>query len=172
MLSPLQKERLRSAAQSAVTSERATGVPAELTVAQWVLESKWGAHAPGNNCFGIKAYRGCYGVQLLQTIEVVNGVRTPATEEFATFPTLQDCFAKHASLFTSAKPYATAWAQFQASHDMTAFVQQIAPVYATDPSYGNMLLRIMAMPEVKSGLAEVRAAGSDPHPQNDVEVSE
>lgn len=35
-----------------------------------------------------------------------------------------------------------------------------------------MLLRIMAMPEVKSGVAEVRAAGSDPHPQNDVEVSE
>jgi len=46
--------------------------PAEITVAQWALESGWGASAPGNNCFGIKAYHGCVA-QTLPTLEYVDG---------------------------------------------------------------------------------------------------
>ena len=158
MLSAAQMERLRSATESAVACERATGLPAELTVAQWVLESNWGTHEPGNNCFGIKAYGGCYGVQLLQTFEVINGVRTPMVEKFATFPTLDACFAKHASLFTTPGPYAKAWAQFQLTHDVETFIRQVAVVYATDPNYANLLLRIAAMPDVKACIAQMRTA--------------
>jgi flagellum-specific peptidoglycan hydrolase FlgJ len=157
MLSPDQNQRLKSAAQSAVACERATDLPAELTVAQWALESNWGTHQPGNNCFGIKAYEGCYGVQLLQSTEVINGVRTPVIEKFATFPTLDACFAKHANLFTTGKPYAQAWAAYRLSHDLHTFICEIAHVYATDPNYANILLQILAMPEVKMALAAARA---------------
>ena len=40
-----------AAAQAAQTQYR---VPASVSVAQWAFESGWGAHAPGNNPFGIK----------------------------------------------------------------------------------------------------------------------
>lgn len=55
MLNPVQKANLEEAARYALLSERDTGVPAALTVAQWALESSWGIAQPGNNCFGIKA---------------------------------------------------------------------------------------------------------------------
>jgi flagellum-specific peptidoglycan hydrolase FlgJ len=158
MLSPAQLNRLHDAALNAVACERSTEVPAELAVAQWALESNWGSRAPGNNCFGIKAYAGCYGVQLLQTYEVVNGVRVQVLEKFATFPTLAACFTKHSSLFKTAKPYAKAWAAYRLTHDLQTFVRQIAVVYASDPNYANLLLRIMAMPDVKSAVVQARTA--------------
>jgi flagellum-specific peptidoglycan hydrolase FlgJ len=157
MLSPDQSERLNHAAESAVACERTADVPAEVTVAQWVLESNWGTQQPGNNCFGIKAFDGCYGVQLLSTTEVVHGVRTPVVEKFATFPTLDACFAKHASLLSSGKPYSQAWAEYRTTHNLQAFICQIAHVYATDPNYANLLLRIIAMPEVKNAVLRARA---------------
>jgi flagellum-specific peptidoglycan hydrolase FlgJ len=156
MLSPAQIVLLRQAALSAVEGERKAGVPAELTVAQWALESKWGSRQPGNNCFGIKAYPGCFGVQLLQTFEVVNGVRVPLVERFATFPSLAACFVKHASLFTSGKPYAQAWAQYREARNLEVFIRQVGAIYATDPHYAEILLKIIAMPEVRDCLAELR----------------
>jgi flagellum-specific peptidoglycan hydrolase FlgJ len=156
MLSPAQIVLLRQAALSAVEGELAAGIPAELTVAQWALESKWGSRQPGNNCFGIKAYPGCFGMQLLQTFEVVKGVRVPMLERFATFPSLAACFAKHASLFTSGKPYAKAWAQYCESRNLEAFIRQVAAIYATDPHYAEILLKIIAMSQVRECLAESR----------------
>jgi flagellum-specific peptidoglycan hydrolase FlgJ len=157
MLSPAQIDRLNQAAENAVLCERATELPAELTVAQWVIESNWGSRQPGNNCFGIKAYAGCYGIQLLQTTEVINGVRTQVIEKFATFPTLAACFAKHASLITRGKPYAQAWAHYKISHDLQTLILEVARVYATDPNYANILLRILAMPDVQKAIAQARA---------------
>ena len=58
MLTPLQLVRLAAAANSAVLCEQSTGLPAEITVAQWAIESAWGASAPGNICVGINAYPG------------------------------------------------------------------------------------------------------------------
>ncbi len=160
MLSSAQLSQLEHAVACSAQCEQTTKVPALLTVAQWALESRWGVHQPGNNCFGIKAYGGCFGVQLLSTFEVVNGVRTAVNREFAVFPSLAACFEKHASLLTSGKVYASAWAHYLETQALETLIRNVAAIYATDPNYAAILLKIIAMPEVKAALARIR-------PQND-----
>ena len=131
MLTQEQERNLRLAVAAAMKSESRSAVPVPVTVAQWALESYWGRHQPSNNCFGIKAYLGCYGVQNLTTIEWFDdeGIRlflaagnrvahliTPiqvdekgrhkysVVTQFATFPDLSSCFDRHAEMFTRA-PY-------------------------------------------------------------------
>ncbi len=157
MLSPAQITNLEGAIHSALACEQKTKLPASLSVAQWVLESKWGATQPGNNCFGIKAYAGCFGVQKLWTVEVVDGVRAPVIREFAMFPSLDACFEKHSALLTSGKAYASAWAHYLQTHDLETLVRQISPIYASDPRYADILLNIIAMKEVKRCLAKYRS---------------
>jgi flagellum-specific peptidoglycan hydrolase FlgJ len=156
MQSHLESKRLNQAAQSAVACEETTGVPAELTVAQWAVESGWGVHEPGNNCFGIKAYAGCYGVQLLKTSEFIHGIEKTVQQEFATFPTLTACFEKHAKLICEGTPYRKAWQEYEASRSITSLVKGIAPVYATAPDYAEALLCVLAMPPVIEALAKAR----------------
>ena len=156
MQSQIEAGRLNRAARSAVACERATGVPAELTIAQWAVESGWGAHQPGNNCFGIKAYSGCYGIQLLKTSEFINGSLQMMQREFATFPTLTACFEKHAELICKGMPYRRAWQEFETSKSITALVQSIAPIYATAPNYAETLLGVISMPAIVEALTEAR----------------
>ena len=148
--------KLQTAAQNAVACEKCTGLPAELTVAQWALESGWGLHQPGNNCFGIKAYSGCHGTQLLKTIEYVNGVPECINAEFATFASLEDCFVAHARLITQGRPYQDAWSKYKTSHDVLALIECIAPIYATAPGYAEMLTSIVQMPAVAAAIATAR----------------
>ncbi len=156
MLSPTQLRALEAAAASSVLCERRTEIPAELTVAQWALESGWGAHQPGNNCFGIKAYPGCFGIQSLQTVEFVGGVRKVLLQPFATFPNLDACFAEHANLFCTGR-YREAFAQYTAKPDLVKLIRQVSGIYATDPGYANLLLAIAALADVKEALAMCRA---------------
>ncbi len=158
MLSPVRMSLLSRAAANSVSCERRANVPAELTIAQWALESGWGIHQPGNNCFGIKAYPGCWGVQTLTTFEVIAGIRKSVVAEFATFLTLEACFEKHAALLTSATPYLGAWFEYRRAPKLETLIRQIAPVYATDPQYAENLLHIVAMPEVAQCLAAARKA--------------
>ncbi len=162
MLSPAQLAALDGAASSSVSCEQTTDLPAELTLAQWALESNWGLHQPGNNCFGIKAYNGCFGVQSLETFEIENGIRVSVVQSFAIFPSLGACFNQHAALLTSGKPYASAWTQYLKTKDRQALICQVAPVYATDPEYSKTLLQIIAMPEVQAALTEARRGKLEP----------
>lgn len=157
-LSDVQRLSLEQAAQSSVACEAAIGLPAELTLAQWVLESGWGAHQPGNNCFGIKAYDGCFGVQELRTFEVVHGKRVAMFQKFATFASLASCFEKHALLLTRGQRYLAAWKRYTQSRELDMFLNAIAPVYSTDPHYPDMLRRVLAMPELKESLLKQRQA--------------
>lgn len=159
MLSATQKNQLARAAAGSVASEHKTGIPAELSVAQWALETGWGAHQPGNNCFGIKVYPGCFAIQLLNTVEYVGGVRTLVKEPFATFPSLDACFEKHADVLTKGS-YAGALRTYRRSHDLSLLIRQVSSIYATDPQYAASLLAILAMPDVKQALAVARTAVS------------
>lgn len=156
MRSELELVRLSVAAQSAVACEETTGVPAELTVPQWAVESGWGAHEPGNNCFGIKAYSGCYGVQSLQTSECIGGIVKTVDREFATFPTLAACFEKHAKLICEGTPYRKPWQVYETSRNITALIKDIAPIYATGPNYAATLLGVLSMPPVIAAIATAR----------------
>ncbi len=153
-LSQTQTTALIAAATAAVGCEKACGLPAELTIAQWADESGWGVHQPGNNCFGIKADTG----QDLTTTEYARSSQTPTTEKqtFAAFTDLGACFARHAQLITSYRPYVPAWAQFQKDKKLGPFIERVAKAYATDPNYALKLKKILAMPEVANALRDAR----------------
>jgi flagellum-specific peptidoglycan hydrolase FlgJ len=165
MLTSMQLLRLKQAAHDAVLCELATKLPAELTVAQWALESGWGSHQPGNNCFGIKQYDGCAGVQSVETVEFSDGVRTIVAQEFATFPSLLLCCQQHADLITGSPSYSKAWANYLRSSDKLQLIKDVAPIYATDPGYSSKLLNIVQMDEVTSSIKEFRATVSAPVPE-------
>ena len=180
-----QRTKLRQIAQAAVASERATGCPAELQAAQCILETGWLAHAPGNNCFGIKSSPSDSGRQVLHTHEwltpaeldqflAASSGRTaelvqPAQHDargrslysvqdwFATFPTLADCFARRAAFFDTGRfaPFADAWRR---DRDLEALVRGIAPIYATDPAYAQKVLGFIFQAEVRDEIASARAA--------------
>jgi flagellar protein FlgJ len=151
MLNSTQSLALASAKQQARACEAATGCPALLTIAQWALESGWGKYAPGNNCFGIKVYSGAYGLQHLATHEYVAGKSEEANLSFATFPTLEACFEKHAQLITGGNPYRVAWAHYTLGKNVEQLVRDIAPHYAPgNPKYIDSVLAVMRMPQVSA----------------------
>jgi flagellar protein FlgJ len=147
-------QKLRAAADAAKACQATTGLPAEVSMAQWADESGWGAHSPGFNCFGIKAFRGAYGTQELTTHETINGEDRTVKQTFATFPTLQACFEKHAQLITEGPRYQKAWTTYQATGDVAQLIRQIAPIYATDPRYGEKLLTLTRMQQIQASLQQ------------------
>jgi flagellar protein FlgJ len=159
MLTSQQLQRLSAAAKAACLCEKATGLPAEITVAQWALESGWGASAPGNNCFGIKAYDGCQ-TQTLATKEFIDGAMEERQLEFAAFDSLAACFECHARLITEGKSYTKAWANYLGSRDLQGLIADLAPIYATDPAYADKLRSILAMAQVQTALALARKGNS------------
>jgi peptidoglycan hydrolase FlgJ len=153
MLTAEQVSRLTTAAAAARVAEAVTGCPAELTCAQWALESSWGSRQLGLNCFGIKYTPDAYGIQFLDTWEVEGGVRVRRRLAFATFPNLAACFEKHGELIANGLPYRPAWDRYEVDHDLDALIVGIAAKYATDPGYAGKLREILAMPQVRAALA-------------------
>lgn len=175
--------KLSAAASAAVACETETGVPALLSMAQWALESGWGAHAPGNNCFGIKTYPGSLQ-QLLKTSEWFTPTEAarflkkvagrtaekvtiiPARKDkrelyhcqdwFAAFPSLAVCFVKHARLLSDGQPYMKAFAGLKAHGDVELFAQEIAPIYATDPDYGVKILTLMRSDKIRAAVRSIQ----------------
>ena len=153
MLTPTQTSALAAAASQALACEAATGLPAALSIAQWALESGWGKYAPGNNCFGIKFYQGAAGSQWLATHEYVQGKSEAQNLLFATFPTLEACFEKHAELITTAAPYRAAWANYLGSKDLESLVRGIAPHYAPgNGGYAESVLAVAHMAAVQAAI--------------------
>jgi len=119
---------------AAIASERRWKVPASVTIAQWVVESAWGAAVPAgtNNPFGIKAVGSEPGVES-PTSEVVNGETVTATAKFRVFDSLAAAFDEHGRLLATNAVYGAAMQQVQ---DADAFADALTGVYATDPGYG------------------------------------
>lgn len=199
--------KLAGAVEAGVVCEQLTGLPREVTVAQWALESGWGDHEPQGNCFGIKEYPACCGVQELMTTEVVypyllntkgpdektysfptvedrgafieyafsqsalsdipridyeqiaqryggtgNRVEKHVYQWFATFPSIKECFTKHAELITDSPRYANCWNGYLDNHDLHQFILALAAIYAGDEHYSEKLFGILNMGEVKDAL--------------------
>lgn len=182
MLTPAQQKALAQIASAAVDSERSTGMPAEITTAQAVIESAYLSKAPQNNCFGIKAYKGCPGEQLLDTQEwftdaelkhflagdlrrevmwespeaARNGRRHYHVKDvFAAYPDLKSCFAYHSKLLTMGV-YAPFWMQYQKDKKLDAFILGVAKHYATSPDYGALVLQVAHGKSVTQALIKAR----------------
>lgn len=131
---------------AAQSSQRTTGVPASVTVAQAILESDWGRSRlarMGNNLFGIKAQGGAgpAGTLTLAAWEVINGQDVLVEAVFRAYNTLEESIDDHGRFFTRNRRYADALA---VANDPRAFARAIQDDgYATDPSYASKLIRLM-----------------------------
>ena len=137
--------RMLPAAQRA---SQASGVPAQLIMAQAALESGWGKREVRTedgktsfNVFGIKADKSWKGpVVEATTTEYVNGAAQKTQARFRAYGSYEESFADYARFLTSNPRYANVLATpnpAEAAHGL----QRAG--YATDPDYGGKLVRIM-----------------------------
>jgi hypothetical protein len=125
----------------AQASQRLTGVPASVTLAQAILESGWGDSHMGDawNFFGIKAH-GDEPFIVMRTREVVNGKDIFIDAKFRRFANMEDCFCEHGKFLRDNPRYAPAFK----TTDCESFARAIhAAGYATDPHYSELLIRLI-----------------------------
>jgi hypothetical protein len=123
--------------EAAIESRHKWLVPASVTIAQWAVESAWGASMPpdSNNPFGIKAAPGQPAVESM-TREVEDGKSVFLPQPFRKFDSLAQAFDLHGQLLASNPVYKPAMAQ---KDNPDAFADALTGVYATDPQYGTTL---------------------------------
>ena len=137
--------RMLPAAQRA---SQASGVPAQLIMAQAALESGWGKREirtddgkTSFNLFGIKADKSWTGpVVEATTTEYVNGMPQKILARFRAYGSYEESFTDYARFLTSNPRYANVLAT-QDPAEAARGLQRAG--YATDPEYGGKLVRIM-----------------------------
>ncbi len=149
--------RLNEVARIAVRLEQETGCPAQLMIAQWAIESAWGAKPVGHaNYFGIKRAARHTQCCIVTTREVINGKSVIENLEFADYDSLDDSCRDYAWLITNGEPYRTAWEQYQQDHGLNALIAAVARTYATDPNYAHLAAVIAEQADVKQSISEAR----------------
>jgi N-acetylmuramoyl-L-alanine amidase len=149
--------RLNEVARIAVHLEQETGCPAQLMIAQWAIESAWGAKPVGHaNYFGIKKADRHTKCCTMTTREVVNGKSVVENLEFADYDSLEDSCQDYAWLITRAAPYSVACSRFQKDHDLEGLIKAVAQVYATAPSYTDLAIAIANQGNVAGAIARAR----------------
>lgn len=122
-------------------------IPVSVVLAQWVLESGWGEHSPGNNPFGMKPRAGKNDpAQLMMTTEEIKGKRVSVAQPFRIFDTVTDAFMAHSELLATAPIYQPAVKELP---DVDKFIDKMAPHYATASDYSSSLKTIIASQGLK-----------------------
>jgi flagellar protein FlgJ len=151
------EQRLKEVAATAVALEAQTGCPAQLLIAQWALESQWGAKPAGHaNYFGIKKADRHEKCCTVMTREVVGGKSIVQDLQFADYDSLEDSCRDYAWLITNGAPYRAAWLQYLNDRDLHTLIAAVARVYATDPNYARLVAAIASQENVAQALAEAR----------------
>jgi len=135
-------------AEPAQQASQATGVPAELILAQAALETGWGRHAiatqdgqNSHNLFGIKAGSRWEGKTTdIVTHEYMDGRRTQMVDTFRVYDSYAHAFTDYASLIGDNPRYA---AVVNAGSPQQAAQALQAGGYATDPRYADKLVAVM-----------------------------
>ena len=135
-------------APAAKLASQASGVPAELILAQAALETGWGskpirtdAGADSHNLFGIKAGRHWTGKTTnISTTEYVGGNATSMVEPFRVYESADQSFMDYARLISKSSRYSSV---VNANSAKEAAYQLQYSGYATDPEYGNKLVAVM-----------------------------
>lgn len=135
----------KSVQLAAQASERATGIPACVVLAQWAHESGYGKYSMGlaHNPFGIKwpGVRSGLGYVVMRTWEVVRGKRVDVDAKFAKFASIADAFRYHARML--ANPLGYYKYALPLRGDWRRYVAKIAPIYATDPLYAKRIVDVI-----------------------------
>ena len=145
-MNPAESLFLRTAVPAAIQSQKLTGVPASITIAQAILESGWGQSAlarQANNYFGIKALAHVAPDQYreFRTEEFVDGHKQEVMAAFARYATPAESFAAHARLLLTATRYRPA---MLVSGNAQAFAEKLqACGYSTNPAYASSLMKLV-----------------------------
>jgi flagellar rod assembly protein/muramidase FlgJ len=136
---------------AAVESQRKSGVPASITIAQAALESGWGESAlakTGNNLFGIKADSLWRGQTLtMNTKEFIKGQWVVVPALWRKYASWQASIDDHAAFLKRNPRYKACFLCTTAP----AFAHALAQaVYATDPDYANKLIALMNKHQLQS----------------------
>ncbi len=155
-------QRLAEVAQIAVRLQAETGVPAEGLVAQWALESAWGAKPVGhNNYFGIKRAARHEKFANALTHEVVDGQAQAVQLQFADYDSLAESCQDYAWLISNAPAYQAAWRRYRQDGDLAALVASVARTYATDPNYARLALTIAQQRNVARAIAAAKQTSTN-----------
>lgn len=135
-------------AMPAQAASRASGVPAELILAQAALETGWGrheipTHQGGNshNLFGIKAGSHWRGETTdIVTHEYINGQRTRVVDTFRVYDSFEHALTDYANLIGNNPRYTEV---VQAANAEQAAHALQRGGYATDPRYAQKLVAVM-----------------------------
>jgi flagellar protein FlgJ len=135
--------------EPARAASRASGVPAELILAQAALETGWGRHeiataGGGNshNLFGIKAGSTWQGPTTeVRTTEYVDGRPVSRIERFRVYESFEAAFTDYARLIGGNPRYAGVVDAPDAAQAARALQRG---GYATDPAYADKLIAVMA----------------------------
>lgn len=153
MLTPAQQSFLRSAVAYAREVETKFGWPAPVTVGQSILETGWGAHAPGNNYFGLGENGRGNGVELLPSQQYENGKLVNVYQAFETYVSPIACFLDYGWLMAKSGEYAKPWEQYQVSKNSEQLIDQLAPIYAPgDLAYAPTVWAIIESSVVQAAL--------------------
>lgn len=132
-------------------SQRATGIPACVTLAQWALESNFGKAMPAksNNPFGIKARRNQpHVISRTQEWDSKRGVMITESARFAAYESIEAAFIAHGELLSNPKgPYRKSLPLI--GGELEEYVKTMGRVYATDPNYARKLMTIILKYQLK-----------------------
>lgn len=144
MATEQQLERLKSVVSAAQASARTSGVPASVTLAQWIFESSWGTSKltlAANNCFGIKANQHSIPDTYIAcpTAEYENGKRIVVDALFRKYASVTESFDDHAYLLSKSARYRFAMLQAADPAQFARALQRCG--YSTNPNYSAELIQ-------------------------------
>jgi flagellar rod assembly protein/muramidase FlgJ len=128
----------------AVESQRTSGVPASITIAQAALESAWGDSGlakAGNNLFGIKADSRWRGETLtMNTREFIKGQWLVVPAKWRKYGSWQASIDDHAAFLRGNPRYRPCFL----CQTTEAFARALLTAgYATDPGYADKLINMI-----------------------------
>ena len=157
MSTPNRNILLAEIARIAVRIERETRVPAKMLIAQWAVESEWGAEPIGlYNVFGIKCASRHDICRQVTTHEVVKGKRVKVVQMFADFPSLEAACRDYAWIISHGAAYRPYWDSFLQTGNVDPLIAGVAKRYATDPNYACLVTTISKQRNVAAAIAEAR----------------
>lgn len=128
----------------AIKEMHLSGIPASITLAQFILESDWGRgelFREVNACFGIKCKENWTGeTHYIEDDDKVNGKLIKSC--FRGYPTVEAAFADHSDFLKNRHYYKSLF--LLDSHDYKGWSYGLKECgYATDESYSQSLIRII-----------------------------
>jgi flagellar protein FlgJ len=152
-----QRSFLARVMESAQAPASAAGLSPVFVAAQAALESGWGKReikypdgTSAHNLFGVKAGAGWSGATVdVTTTEYQNGAAVKKVEKFRAYDSYAEGLADYVKLLAGSARYKAAVA---AGQDAKGFAQALARSgYATDPSYGDKLSRLIDKAKALTG---------------------